>query len=374
MKVTSLKKILILLLGYFTAFSITPTYGDFHSTRHKIHFRLITDNTNYFLEIIQDEDHQEIPIPRSWLVPTRDDENGYVSSTNYDRIVNTFKIGNGLTGIHISSYDIQPEGSAQAAAGRDVFLVYHHQNNIVHPGLINLGITKERIRSTGEFLATHTKFLLSDINRDGLIDLGIIKEEFKCTPLTPVKIGMNLKDQPFYTLNPIKWYIFNKNSWIYERQFEGRLSSISYKELPLVGIVKSPVEFVKEICLHKNILILEYPDFGIQAMAYELIGYQWYQWNSHGDPNPDTQYNIKVVVYKDFKLKEVKHLYPIHKDLRWDYRYIEYTKVIEYCNKQLEQIEEFKETDHGKENHDLYNELMSRLQNTKKQIETQLGP
>lgn len=374
MKITSFRKILILLLGYFTAFSITPNYGFCYSTRHITHFRLIIDNTNYFLEVIENEARQEIPIPRTWLVPEQDDENGYVSSTNYDRIVNTFKIRDGLTGIHISSYAIQPEGSAQAAAGRDVFLIYHHQNKSIHPGLINLGITKERIRSTGQFFATHTKFLLSDINHDGLMDLGIIKEEFKCTPLTSEKTGMNLKDWPPYTLSPIRWYIFDKNSWIYERQFDGILSSISYKELPLVGIVKSPVDFVKEICLHNNILILEYADFGIQAMAYELIGYQWYQWNSQGDPNPDTQYNIKVVVYKDLELKQVKDLYPIQKDLKWDYRYIEYTRAIQYCDKQLKQIEEFSETDHDKENHDLYNELTSRLQNTKTQIETQLGP
>ena len=44
-------------------------------------------------------------------------------------------------------------------------------------------------------------------------------------------------------------------------------------------------------------LTLNYYDFGLQCMCYELIGYDWWQWDNHGDSDPKTTCDIKVVVY-----------------------------------------------------------------------------
>jgi hypothetical protein len=42
-------------------------------------------------------------------------------------------------------------------------------------------------------------------------------------------------------------------------------------------------------CAHaevKNIVVLDYNDFGPQATAYELLGMDWLQWQLHGDSRP----------------------------------------------------------------------------------------
>ena len=47
----------------------------------------------------------------------------------------------------------------------------------------------------------------------------------------------------------------------------------------------------------KQYLVFDYEDFGPQAMAYQTFGMQWWQWDSHGDSNPNTKYDIKIIVY-----------------------------------------------------------------------------
>ncbi len=52
--------------------------------------------------------------------------------------------------------------------------------------------------------------------------------------------------------------------------------------------------------------IFEYEDFGPQVMAWEEIGMQWWQWDNHGDDDPKSKYDIKVVVYAGMPLDEIK--------------------------------------------------------------------
>lgn len=80
----------------------------------------------------------------------------------------------------------------------------------------------------------------------------------------------------------------------------------------------------------QNILVLKYDDFGPQAAAWELIGTKWWQWDSHGDSHPDTEYDINVVVYRGISLDNVKARYPVIKEKKQDYRYLEYEKAIKY--------------------------------------------
>lgn len=83
-----------------------------------------------------------------------------------------------------------------------------------------------------------------------------------------------------------------------------------------------------------NIIIFNYSDFGPQARAYKLIGMEWWTWSSHGDSRP-RKYDIKVVVYKDISLDEVKKLYPVIKEKKQDYRYLKYADAIKYLNKHI---------------------------------------
>jgi len=66
-------------------------------------------------------------------------------------------------------------------------------------------------------------------------------------------------------------------------------------------------------CQHtpNQYLLFDYDDFGPQAMAWETIGMQWWQWDNHGDSDPNSIYNIKVVVYRDISLQEIQSIFPV---------------------------------------------------------------
>jgi hypothetical protein len=354
----------ILLLARYGYFDCHAHTGYSQSVHDEIRFELHSDSIDYNLVIIINERRKMVPIPRIWLIPSVDDEAGYVSSFHYDNEVNSFEIGNGNFGIHLSSYEIQREGSAQAAAGRDVFIVYDVKNHAVFPGIVDLGITKERVRSMGLY-ARNTRFLLADIDKDGLKDLGIIKEEFRCAQFRDT---MNSVVNPRYRRYPIYWYVFKEKKWIHDRKYSGKSPGKIDRRLPLIGLVKSPVDFVREMCIKNNIHIMDYSDFGPQSMAYELIGFQWYQWDKAGDPDPRKKYEIKVIVYRNISLTEVKKVYPVIKSKNQDYRYVEYNQGLVYIEKQLKEIENFRREDSDQEFTDLYNSLNSTLNNTKRDI------
>ena len=68
-----------------------------------------------------------------------------------------------------------------------------------------------------------------------------------------------------------------------------------------------------------NIIVLSYDDFGPQVMSYEQIGKEWYQWNSQGPDDLNSRDDIKVVVYRNVSLDEVKRKYPVI-ERQQDYR------------------------------------------------------
>ncbi len=106
----------------------------------------------------------------------------------------------------------------------------------------------------------------------------------------------------------------------------------------------------------KRVMILDYSAFGPQVAAYEVIGYEWHQWECHGDSNPDTAYDVKVVVYREMLLKDVQALYPVNEEAKQDYRYLEYIRVMDYLKTMMndEDAAMFKST----------------LQETKRKIDT----
>ena len=358
-----LVKILLICLSAFCVLSfvwLPINNGQFETSSRKL--KLLVDNGSFSLVITNDDTLRALLIPNDWLIDKESEEQGYVSGFNYDSTITVFKIGNGLTGIHLSSYEIQKGGSAQAAAGRDVFLVMDEKKNELYPGLIDLGITKDRVRSAGNFYATNTIFLLADINGDGFKDIGTIKEDLQFSPVNQM-----------YSRYPTEWYIFKNNRWNLETDSRGIFPPHNIVKFPLIGLSKSPVDYIKEVYLDKNICILDYDDFGIQAMVYELLGYQWYQWNRHGDPDPNGFYDIKVVVHKDIPRGKVEEFYPVIKELEQDFRYVEYTRALSYINRQIRDIVELQNTGQLQEDTTIFKNLRTRLMKTRHKIISKLN-
>lgn len=188
---------------------------------------------------------KQISVPREWLVPSKEEmeeESNYVSSFNYDQRISAFPIGNGKTGLHLSSFDLLRGGSAQAAAGRDVFLVFDPDAWTVQRGLMGLGITKQRVREDGCFSARTAHFLLADINKDGITDLGVVTERIECLHAAEDR-DVDRTAQPVYSQHPVNWYVFSDGQWRMNPAYRGMFPQDS-AALPLIGMDLSPVDFV----------------------------------------------------------------------------------------------------------------------------------
>jgi hypothetical protein len=208
-------------------------------------FKLLTRPRDFLLQFISGGKTKQIAIPRDWLVPPEEEKNeesNYVTSFDYDKEVSSFPIGNGRTGLHISSYAIQEEGSAQAAAGRDVFLIFDPKSLAVFRGGIERGVTKERVRSQGCFAASAESYFLGDVDGDGLTDIGVVKEELQCVQ-SKKRQDVDLIVGPFYNQDPVAWYVFRESAWKLEPSFSGKFPE-HYQELLFTGIDKNPVDYV----------------------------------------------------------------------------------------------------------------------------------
>jgi hypothetical protein len=85
-------------------------------------------------------------------------------------------------------------------------------------------------------------------------------------------------------------------------------------------------------------LVLKYSDFGPQAMAYEALGYEWFQWEATGGPDPSQAYDVRVVVFKDLPLESVKTEYPVDKAKGQDFRYIGHDQALAYLEKNIKGV------------------------------------
>jgi hypothetical protein len=220
-------------------------------------YRLVRDQKDYAVRYDRDK---HLRVRGEWLMPPdelKEESGAYVSSFNYDDGVTAFPIGDGRIGLHLSSYEIQKEGSANAAAGRDVFLVLNPKARTLYPGGILFGVTKSRVRSMGCFFAVVHRFTIGDINNDRLIDVGVTREKINCDEVRDKEKGVDLMKGPFYEQHPVRWYIYQRtrwkvrrhvslrDHWIYDPDYDGKHPKSSL-QLPLIGLSKSPVDFVKE--------------------------------------------------------------------------------------------------------------------------------
>jgi len=208
-------------------------------------FVLITSDGKFALQFDARGKKQQVSVPRGWLVPPEEEKeeiSNYVSSFNYNRRITAFALGNGKLGLHLSSFDLLQGGSAQAAAGRDVFLVLDPEASTVQRGLIGLGITKHRVREDGCFSARTAHFLLADINQDEITDLGVVTERIECLHAAENR-DVDRTAQPAYSQQPVQWYVFSDGQWRMNPAYNGVLPQDS-AGLPLIGMDLSPVDFV----------------------------------------------------------------------------------------------------------------------------------
>ena len=80
-----------------------------------------------------------------------------------------------------------------------------------------------------------------------------------------------------------------------------------------------------------TMVVLDYGDFGPQAAAFELLGYEWWQWEPHGDSRPQATH-VKVVVYRDVDQATVAATYPVAPEKKQDYRYVPYDKALAWLD------------------------------------------
>jgi hypothetical protein len=113
-------------------------------------------------------------------------------------------------------------------------------------------------------------------------------------------------------------------------------------------------------------IVLAYADFGPQAMAYETLGKQWFQWHSHGSSDPNAVDAIYVVVYRGVSLARIKARYPVVIGAQ-DYRYLDYDAALAYLKAQRAALEASEESE-------VLATLAARLAATQASVIAGLGP
>jgi hypothetical protein len=82
--------------------------------------------------------------------------------------------------------------------------------------------------------------------------------------------------------------------------------------------------------------VLPYGSFGPQAMSYEVLGFEWWQWQPHGDSRP-REYDVHVVVYCNSSTDEIARRYPVDRKAERDYRYITYERALIFLDENIQQ-------------------------------------
>ena len=110
--------------------------------------------------------------------------------------------------------------------------------------------------------------------------------------------------------------------------------------------------------LQKSTIVLEYDDFGPQAMAYKLIGKKRMPWA------PDTpvmigEGHIYVVVYKGVPVEDLEIRYSADADANIDYRLVPYEQAITYLDTQIAQ--------------NILRKVTLKLEGTRTKVQSKLG-
>lgn len=83
-----------------------------------------------------------------------------------------------------------------------------------------------------------------------------------------------------------------------------------------------------------NFIILDYVDFGPQDIAEELIGPNYWQWDS-GQYSKPQNFDIKIIVYREMELDKIKKMFPVDKTNKKDFRYVHYLAAISWHDERI---------------------------------------
>jgi hypothetical protein len=209
-------------------------------------YRLIREDGRYRLQSATGT----LEVPLDWLEPpevVREDRESYVGSLDWDEQVTSFPIGAGRLGLHLSSYSIADGGSAQAAAGRDLFLILDPATGTLSRGL-DPGLSKSRVNVGGCWEARFVHFAVGDVDCDRRLDLAVITETMTCElghEPSPDG-GRDSLRRPHHRLGPRQWYLGTGQAWVHESAFDDRLPCAGMRAVPLIGLVKGPIEYLLE--------------------------------------------------------------------------------------------------------------------------------
>jgi hypothetical protein len=212
-------------------------------------FSLISVENGFALRDNRNTALAAVLVPRDALIPADEEQEAeemYVKAFNYEERTTAFDIGDGRLGVHTSSYEIMREGSAGYAGGRDKFLIYDPRAGRVSAGGVAAGVTTERIRYADCFwAASHTRFVIADVNGDGLIDLGLQVEGLPCPASSDdAPASRSLDADVRYRKQPMRWFVLDGDRWVHRAALDGRRAADQH-ELPLIGRVMSSVDFAR---------------------------------------------------------------------------------------------------------------------------------
>jgi hypothetical protein len=213
--------------------------------------RLVRDAGTYRL---RSADGIDVEVPRAWLEPpaaVAADEESYVGSLDWEEAVTAFPIGGGRIGLHLSSYSIAGGGSAQAASGRDLLLIFDPSTGRLVRGL-DLGPSKSRVNLGGCWSARFARIAVGDVDCDRRLDASVVEDRLTCEEIDFRVIGTEeeewvRQDWQHHRLGSRRWYLGTGEAWVYDERLDDRLPCAGLAPVPLIGLVKGPVEFLLEI-------------------------------------------------------------------------------------------------------------------------------
>ena len=235
--------ILVLAPGMGNLSAGEKSYSGISSTIDRTRFTLELENDLLFLH---SKNNPPIKILTKWLIPG---PSYPIELWDFSKTVHSFILGPGVTGLHLSSWRDESRnwGASMQAFGSDVFLIYHEKSHRITPGLSEMGLTKHRWGAMGCLFALHNNFYLNDVNHDGFIDIGVVKEKIFCTEYTDKINDVDLMTGPKYKKFTVKWFLYSRGKWIDSKKNKALPVNIdSSIQMPLIELVKSPVDYIKE--------------------------------------------------------------------------------------------------------------------------------
>ena len=119
-----------------------------------------------------------------------------------------------------------------------------------------------------------------------------------------------------------------------------------------------------------NTLVMDYSEFKPSSRSYELLGFESDQRNIQESDNPNSEIEVKVVIYRTVDLATVKKTYPTFGSTP-DYHFVEYGEAMSFLEKQISELKA--EDDGDPESVKLNKQLISECEQTRAKIIERLG-